>query len=133
MLHSFLPLSANDYNLQPPTSEKISKGVKLETMTLYRPVGLKVLELIAQSGFKGFPPRLPMQPIFYPVLTFEYAVQIAREWNTKDPVSGFVGFVTRLLGTQLHLYEIHALAAPSPPAPSSTVGVAFPVACGSDI
>jgi hypothetical protein len=64
-------------------------------MTLYRPVGLKELELIAQSGFKAFPPRLPIQPIFYPVLNFDYAAHIAREWNTKDPVSGFVGFVTK--------------------------------------
>lgn len=63
-------------------------------MILFRPVGLKELELIAQSGFKAFPPRLEIQPIFYPVLNFEYAAQIAREWNTKDPVSGCVGFVT---------------------------------------
>lgn len=64
-------------------------------MILYRPVGLKELELIRQTGFKKFPPRLSIQPIFYPVLNFEYAAQIAREWNTTDPVSGFVGFVTR--------------------------------------
>lgn len=63
-------------------------------MILYRPVGLKELELIAQSGFTAFPPRLEIQPIFYPVLNFEYAAQIASEWNTKDPVSGFIGFVT---------------------------------------
>lgn len=62
-------------------------------MKLFRPVGLKELELIAHSDFKVFPPRLEIQPIFYPVLNFEYAAQIAREWNTKDPVSGFVGFV----------------------------------------
>lgn len=59
-------------------------------MILFRPVGLKELEFIAQSGFTAFPPRLAIQPIFYPVLNFEYAAQIAREWNTKDPVSGFV-------------------------------------------
>jgi hypothetical protein len=63
-------------------------------MMLFRPVGLKELELIAQLDFKAFPPRLEIQPIFYPVLNFEYAAQIAREWNTKDLVSGFVGFVT---------------------------------------
>jgi hypothetical protein len=62
-------------------------------MILYRPVGLKELELIAQSGFTAFPPRLPEQPIFYPVLNFEYARQIARDWNTKN--STFAGFVTR--------------------------------------
>ncbi|MDQ3711150.1 MAG: hypothetical protein M3388_02900 [Acidobacteriota bacterium] len=39
-------------------------------MWLYRPVGLKELELIYDSGFSEFPPRLPHQPFFYPVLNF---------------------------------------------------------------
>ncbi|MEP0852893.1 MULTISPECIES: hypothetical protein [Cyanophyceae] len=47
--------------------------------------------LIAESGYTAFPPRLPYQPIFYPVLTEAYAVQIARDWNTKDAASGYVG------------------------------------------
>src|SRR5688572_15898846 len=63
-------------------------------MLLFRPVGLKELELIAASGFRAFPPRLAWQPIFYPVVNRDYAVSIAREWNTKDPASGFAGFVT---------------------------------------
>ena len=42
-------------------------------MKLYRPIGPRELRLIEQSGMKAFPPRLPDQPIFYPVLTFEYA------------------------------------------------------------
>jgi len=63
--------------------------------TLYRPVGPKELELIRKSGFSAFPPRLPEQPIFYPVLNREYADQIARDWNSKDPRTGNVGFVTR--------------------------------------
>ncbi|MCP2728194.1 hypothetical protein [Limnofasciculus baicalensis] len=62
-------------------------------MELYRPVGLKELELIAEADFKAFPPRLPEQPIFYPVLNFEYAEQIARDWNTKS--NSFAGFVTK--------------------------------------
>jgi len=62
------------------------------TLTLWRPVGPKELELIRQSGMRAFPPRLPEQPIFYPVLTEEYAVKIARDWNV--PASG-AGFVTR--------------------------------------
>ena len=61
-------------------------------MVLYRPVGLNELKLIAQTGFTAFPPRLPEQPIFYPVLNFEYAEQIARGWNTKQ--APFAGFVT---------------------------------------
>ena len=64
-------------------------------MTLFRPVGLRELELIGESGWKSFPWRLEIQPIFYPVLNFEYAAQIAREWNTRDPVSGWAGWVTR--------------------------------------
>jgi hypothetical protein len=63
-------------------------------MILFRPVGLKELELIAEADFAAFPPRLPEQPIFYPVLNVEYARAIARDWNTDDERSGFVGFVT---------------------------------------
>lgn len=66
-----------------------------ESTVLFRPVGQKELELIEQSGFKKFPPRLFHQPIFYPVLNQQYAEQIARDWNTKDPVSGYAGYVTR--------------------------------------
>ena len=53
------------------------------------------MELIRESGFHAFPPRLYWQPIFYPVLTEDYATRIARDWNTKDEASGFVGHVTR--------------------------------------
>lgn len=63
-------------------------------MKLYRPVGLKELQLIVDSGFTAFPPRLAQQPIFYPVLNFTYAEQIAKRWNTTDALSGYVGFVT---------------------------------------
>lgn len=68
-----------------------------ETMliTLYRPVGQAELDLIRDSGWHEFPPRLPGQPIFYPVAQQYYAEDIAREWNTKDPASGFVGYVTQ--------------------------------------
>jgi hypothetical protein len=63
-----------------------------ETVTLWRPVGPAELELIEQTGMTAFPPRLPEQPIFYPVTTEDYAVKIARDWNV--PASG-AGFVTR--------------------------------------
>lgn len=63
-----------------------------ELTILYRPVGPKELELIEQSGWKKFPPRLPEQPIFYPVMNEEYAIQIARDWNV--PASG-CGYVTK--------------------------------------
>ncbi|HVU31203.1 MAG TPA: hypothetical protein VHE36_12470 [Sphingomicrobium sp.] len=39
---------------------------------------------------KRFPPRLPEQPIFYPVTTEEYATKIARDWNVAASGSGFV-------------------------------------------
>jgi hypothetical protein len=66
-----------------------------ELTTLYRPVGQGELELVRASGFREFPPRLPAQPFFYPVVTEEYAIQIARDWNTKDESSGFAGYVLR--------------------------------------
>ena len=64
------------------------------TTALFRPVGLHELALIWDSGMREFPPRLPHQPIFYPVTNAEYARQIARDWNTRDEKSGFAGFVT---------------------------------------
>ena len=63
------------------------------TITLFRPVGVEELKLIAASGYQAFPPRLVDQPIFYPVMNFEYAEQIARDWNTKR--NSFAGFVTK--------------------------------------
>ena len=36
------------------------------------------------SGWRRWPPRLPEQPIFYPVLNEEYATMIARDWNVKQ-------------------------------------------------
>ncbi len=65
-----------------------------ETVTLYRPVGKKELALIEESGFAKFPPRLPEQPIFYPVTNEDYATQIARDWNAKMNADK-IGFVTK--------------------------------------
>ncbi len=62
----------------------------MKTVTLYRPTGPEELELVKQSGNKRWPPRLPGQPIFYPVLNEEYAILIARDWNVKDSGCGFV-------------------------------------------
>jgi hypothetical protein len=60
-----------------------------QTLTLWRPVGPTELELIEQTGMRAFPPRLREQPIFYPVLTEEYAVKIARDWNVPASGAGF--------------------------------------------
>jgi hypothetical protein len=71
---------------------------------LYRPVGTKELALIAASGFKAFPPRLPDQPIFYPVTNEEYAVQIARDWNCKFNEEK-KGYVTRFFLHEAYLSQ----------------------------
>jgi hypothetical protein len=63
-----------------------------KTTTLWRPTGPEELALVAASGWTAWPPRLPEQPIFYPVLNEDYAIRIARDWNV--PASGS-GFVTR--------------------------------------
>lgn len=63
-------------------------------MNLFRPVGLRELELIAESGYRSFPSRLAWQPIFYPVLTREYARAIVSQWNSKESEAGHCGFVT---------------------------------------
>ena len=80
-----------------------------DTVTLYRPVGEGELALVHASGWKSFPARLPEQPIFYPVLSEEYATQIARDWNTKDERSGFVGYVLRfrVRAEFLSKYAVH--------------------------
>jgi hypothetical protein len=62
-------------------------------MFLYRPVGLEELLLVFESGMQAFPPRLPEQPFFYPVLNEGYATQIARDWNTRS--ESLAGYVTR--------------------------------------
>lgn len=61
-----------------------------EIEILYRPVGPIELQLIIDSGWTCFPPRLPEQPIFYPVLNRQYAIQIARDWNLPRSGAGFV-------------------------------------------
>lgn len=66
-----------------------------DTITLFRPVGAFEMLKILQADAREFPPRLPEQPIFYPVLNQEYAESIASRWNTQDSHSSHAGFVTR--------------------------------------
>lgn len=75
------------------------------SVTLWRPVGQPELDLIAAAEWRRFPPRLRGQPIFYPVLNEEYATRIARDWNTKDPASGYVGYVLRFVVKADYLRE----------------------------
>jgi hypothetical protein len=80
------------------------------TTTLWRPVGPKELELIAASDHRRFPPRLPEQPIFYPVCNERYAIEIAERWNASSDGGGFVTrfeVETEYLGR----YETHVVGA----------------------
>ena len=76
------------------------------TVTLWRPTGAQELALVQASGWRAWPPRLPDQPIFYPVLNEDYATRIARDWNVT--ASG-AGHVTRLrvLASFLKRYQVH--------------------------
>lgn len=77
-----------------------------QLVVLWRPTGPKEIELVRASGSKWWPPRLPDQPIFYPVLNEAYATMIARDWNVK--ASG-VGYVTRFSVRKSYLdgFEVH--------------------------
>jgi len=77
----------------------------MKTITLYRPVAYAELALIEESGWERFPPRLPEQPFFYPVMNEAYATQITVEWNV--PAYG-VGYVTRFEVEENYLskYEV---------------------------
>ena len=78
-------------------------------MILYRPVGTSELELIKESGYTSFPPRLSEQPIFYPVLNEEYACEIAEKWNTKT--NDGKGYVTRFAVDDDYIaqFEVHTV------------------------
>lgn len=82
-------------------------------MILYRPVGEKELALIAENNYIEFPPRLPEQPIFYPVLNERYASEIAEKWNTRDKNSGYKGYVTQfeIDDTYISRYEVRTVGA----------------------
>jgi hypothetical protein len=77
-----------------------------DTVTLWRPTGPDELALVEASGWREWPPRLPGQPIFYPVLNEQYAAKIARDWNVKRSGAGYVTRfeVRRSFLTQ---YEVH--------------------------
>ena len=77
-----------------------------ETVIMFRPAVPKEIDLVAASGYKRWPPRLPGQPIFYPVINEEYAGEIALKWNVKE---SHVGFVTKFHVRKSFIarYEIH--------------------------
>ena len=79
-------------------------------MELFRPVGQNELVLIEQSGFKAFPPRLPDQAIFYPVLNEKYAIEITSKWNT---IGGNIGYVTRFIVSDkyISMFDVQTVGA----------------------
>ena len=58
---------------------------------MYRPCGPQEYDLVAASGFTAWPPRLPIQPIFYPVTNEAYAREV-NAWNLSQYG---VGYITR--------------------------------------
>ena len=80
-----------------------SLEASLDTVTLWRPTGQEEIDLVAASEWRAWPPRLPEQPIFYPVLNRWYATKIAREWNVPH---GGVGYVTRFDVRKAYLDQI---------------------------
>jgi hypothetical protein len=83
-----------------------NRAMNEDLVTMFRPVGPQELTLVVASGWRRWPPRLPGQPIFYPVTNQEYAEQIARDWNVAESGAGFVTrfFVRRSF---VERYEIH--------------------------
>ena len=82
---------------------------KAETTTCFRPAGKAELDLVKAAGFKRWPPRLPDQPIFYPVTNEQYAIEITK-WNVDDHGAGYV---TRfeVKSSFLDEYEIQCVGA----------------------
>lgn len=81
------------------------------TVVVYRPAGPEEIRLVEETGFTRWPPRLPEQPIFYPVTNEDYAAEIASKWNVRD--SG-VGYVTRfeVRKSFMDRYEIKTVGGP---------------------
>ncbi len=65
--------------------------------------------MIKESGYTEFPPRLPEQPIFYPVMNEKYACEIAEKWNTKTKDGR--GYVTRFSVDDEYVvkFEVHTV------------------------
>ena len=70
--------------------------IPLERTILFHALGSDELELIKRSGWTQFPSRSREEPLFYPILTEEYATQVAKEayvevdgvgWVIKSAVS----------------------------------------------
>ncbi len=60
-----------------------------ETVMCFRPCSQAEFDLVETSGFSKWPPRLDIQPIFYPVTNLEYAREVNR-WNLNHYGKGYV-------------------------------------------
>ena len=71
---------------------------------LYRPVGQREYEWIADNGFRRFPPRLPEQPYFYPVTNEEYAGSgVTRHVLRFRVATAFLAlYPVRTVGSSIH-------------------------------
>lgn len=80
-----------------------------EVTICYRPVSQAELDLLEQSEFTCWPPRLPEQPIFYPVTNEHYAIELT-QWNVSDFGAGYV---TRFAVEKVFMdqYAIHCVGA----------------------
>jgi hypothetical protein len=67
----------------------VKMGGMEELVTLYRPCGRAELDLVVASGFTAWPPRLPIQPIFYPVTNIGYAREV-NVWNVNQYGKGYI-------------------------------------------
>ena len=77
-----------------------------DAVILWRPTGPEELALVEASGWREWPPRLPWQPIFYPVLNEDHATTIARDWNVKQSSNGYVTRF-RVRRSFLDRYQVH--------------------------
>ncbi len=104
---SILHISYSVVGFESENKEELVIG---NTVTLYRPTGSNELALVRESGYKRWPPRLPGQPIFYPVTNEEYATEITLKWNV--PAKG-VGYVTKFEVNKSFIdrYEIQQVGA----------------------
>lgn len=80
--------------------------MKQDSIELFRPMGQAELDLVKESDWRRFPPRLPEQPIFYPVVNYDYARKIAKDWNAKQEGVGHV-VCFRVDSSFLNKYDTH--------------------------
>jgi hypothetical protein len=77
-----------------------------DAITVWMPISPERLRLIRQDGMRALPPS--EQPMFYPVLSEEYAQRMARDWNILSSGVGYVARI-RVRAEFLNRYEAHSV------------------------